>query len=388
MVEKMRKHTKSRSEQPPCSSTLRQCTTNDPCATDGCRKCRVRRIKCDEGTPNCVQCTKKGFQCPGYARPVKWSTKHEKLQHETHFDSTDWFAKEAASLAALISSKEPNSVELDNESELPTSSSTKTPEDTPEDTPHDPEESSLDSGIHDITTRIELPSEDPDILELLPLPSDGMPEQSGEAILEDDFAPDPGTTEYEEFDDSVWSSSSDRGLSDGSYFSSSPCSYSDDTIQDTEPYRHNRRLSDVSTQSLISLHIPDNLDMSLIGHYSSFLCQMNSCFDSTFNPFRKDVPRMLQSSPVIYFSILSMSAAHFFQHHKEKTSIALRYQTEAISSLTDEVAKLERTPTGVSNSGTIMRANKTVKDEVVLGVILLGITSVRLFSLAKPALTN
>ncbi|KAH7129384.1 hypothetical protein B0J13DRAFT_453281 [Dactylonectria estremocensis] len=33
----------------------------------GCRRCRTRRIKCDQRRPACVKCTAKGISCPGYS---------------------------------------------------------------------------------------------------------------------------------------------------------------------------------------------------------------------------------------------------------------------------------------------------------------------------------
>ncbi|KAL4415367.1 hypothetical protein CABS03_02574 [Colletotrichum abscissum] len=36
------------------------------------------RVKCDEQEPSCQRCIKIGTECPGYKRPVKWSTKYEK----------------------------------------------------------------------------------------------------------------------------------------------------------------------------------------------------------------------------------------------------------------------------------------------------------------------
>ncbi|PYH51218.1 Zn(II)2Cys6 transcription factor [Aspergillus niger CBS 101883] len=44
---------------------------------DGCLRCKQRRIKCDETLPVCNQCTRKRFECPGYKRPLKWSSKYE-----------------------------------------------------------------------------------------------------------------------------------------------------------------------------------------------------------------------------------------------------------------------------------------------------------------------
>ncbi|KAF3921329.1 hypothetical protein ABW21_db0209420 [Orbilia brochopaga] len=36
----------------------------------GCKTCRERKIKCDEGRPGCVRCQKIGKECPGYARTL------------------------------------------------------------------------------------------------------------------------------------------------------------------------------------------------------------------------------------------------------------------------------------------------------------------------------
>lgn len=36
-----------------------------------------QKIKCDEAHPHCNQCTRKGYECPGYKRPLRWSSKHE-----------------------------------------------------------------------------------------------------------------------------------------------------------------------------------------------------------------------------------------------------------------------------------------------------------------------
>ncbi|KAI2821452.1 transcriptional regulator family: Fungal Specific TF [Aspergillus niger] len=44
---------------------------------NGCLRCKQRRIKCDETLPVCNQCTRKRFECPGYKRPLKWSSKYE-----------------------------------------------------------------------------------------------------------------------------------------------------------------------------------------------------------------------------------------------------------------------------------------------------------------------
>ncbi|KAK5990029.1 hypothetical protein PT974_08292 [Cladobotryum mycophilum] len=46
--------------------------------SSGCQLCRKRRVKCDEGKPECGNCLKYGAQCPGYERAMKFvSGKHQ-----------------------------------------------------------------------------------------------------------------------------------------------------------------------------------------------------------------------------------------------------------------------------------------------------------------------
>lgn len=39
---------------------------------DGCRECSRRRIKCDQGTPECAKCLKKGIKCTGIGRQIRF----------------------------------------------------------------------------------------------------------------------------------------------------------------------------------------------------------------------------------------------------------------------------------------------------------------------------
>ncbi|KAG5980542.1 hypothetical protein E4U55_003918 [Claviceps digitariae] len=47
----------------------------------GCYTCRLRRKKCDEGTPMCTACKHLGLQCE-YKRPSWWSNNDERRQHK------------------------------------------------------------------------------------------------------------------------------------------------------------------------------------------------------------------------------------------------------------------------------------------------------------------
>ncbi|KAG9855475.1 hypothetical protein KCU98_g1530, partial [Aureobasidium melanogenum] len=39
---------------------------------DGCKECSRRRIKCDKGSPECAKCLKKGIQCTGIGRQIRF----------------------------------------------------------------------------------------------------------------------------------------------------------------------------------------------------------------------------------------------------------------------------------------------------------------------------
>jgi hypothetical protein len=39
---------------------------------DGCKECSRRRIKCDKSTPECAKCLKKGIQCTGVGRQIRF----------------------------------------------------------------------------------------------------------------------------------------------------------------------------------------------------------------------------------------------------------------------------------------------------------------------------
>jgi hypothetical protein len=46
--------------------------------------CIAKKIKCDETLPHCNLCIRKGFECPGYERLLKWSSRYELGCAQTH----------------------------------------------------------------------------------------------------------------------------------------------------------------------------------------------------------------------------------------------------------------------------------------------------------------
>ena len=49
----------------------------------GCKNCKEKRLKCDEGKPTCQQCEKKGVCCKGYQKDLKWRPQEDSFKNQT-----------------------------------------------------------------------------------------------------------------------------------------------------------------------------------------------------------------------------------------------------------------------------------------------------------------
>lgn len=88
---------------------------------------------------------------------------------------------------------------------------------------------------------------------------------------------------------------------------------------------------------------------------------------------------MMDASPLLFTCVMSISAAHLYQNQGESSSIPLSFQTEAISQISGEVAKIKTAmPPQPPGNLALVRPSpgSLVKDDILLGIILLGMTSV------------
>lgn len=164
----------------------------------------------------------------------------------------------------------------------------------------------------------------------------------------------------------------------------------------SSPVAHTRAVSLVDTstpmrnpvgnETFTTLYTPTDRQSFMLNHYFVVICQVISNFDSAANPFRIEVSSMLNTSPLLYHCILSLSAAHLHQNDTGQANISLQYQTEAISNLSKQLEETsgfkskEPGTTHAGSSGNRISRSLVVKDDVLLGAILLGMTSVGLQS--------
>ncbi|CAH0056061.1 unnamed protein product [Clonostachys solani] len=301
----------------------------------------IIRVKCDETVPSCRRCLKTGLTCPGYLRPVKWSTKHEKLSapsEDYNAEDDTGFGADVDADRQVLSPSSP----LFNEragtfspmsitSQITSSCATTT---TGEDSPAS--NSSGDQGSSAMGISVASPLQTEAII--LSAPNSPPPKQPGD---------DDHSAEQSNLDEYIGISASD---------------------------------GPPSQDALLSLYIPTEESSVLLCHYYSLICRINSSFDSENNPFRNQMSKLINGSPLLFYCVLSMSAAHLHQYDNN-TTISFEYQARALSQLSTDLSTtciLPSQPTPREQESTELSGpsqTTLVKDELLLGIILLGMTS-------------
>ncbi|KAF9894562.1 hypothetical protein FE257_006447 [Aspergillus nanangensis] len=274
----------------------------------GCLRCKQRKIKCDETLPHCNQCTRRAYECPGYTRPLKWSSKYEissqPRQRQRQRPASSFHGlSESARTSARLQTAPPSTISPPQGHEHP------------------------DEPVRDDPKEIDATEEGPTpaVAECSP-PSLSL--YNAEAL----------DIEY------------NRII----------------TVQDPDDFTS--LLLEYPNPSHPLLSSLEDDDTTITRHYFTQVCYINSCFDSYQNTFRVVLGSMMNSSPLLYHCVLSMSAAHMAMHQGDKVTVARGHRTKATSCLTEAVMKLKQ---GKCLSG---RQRDGIHAEALLGSIILGMT--------------
>ncbi|KAF1913721.1 fungal-specific transcription factor domain-containing protein [Ampelomyces quisqualis] len=334
---------------------------------NGCGRCKLKRLKCDETVPSCLQCKKRNVACPGYEKTLKWSTKYEVLC-PVQFKSPSPSPKPKPAVEMTTPSV-PKSVDSGIEAlaaVLPTGSK---------------------YAVSDHTTLEEpIPVTSPPALE--------EPLLTQESSTEDEDSPrdfEPFTMEDIDtmdsnmmnglvdavplpHDDFHFASFDDLDLGNGSFenvshhndiSASAPVSMltTRESSRESSP-RLSRsllldfyRLPSPSTSPSPS----DDMESLLVQHYFKNVCAAFSCFDSVLNPFRSSIGRIYQECPSINYAIQSMAAAHLANSFPNMAAVGVEMQHRAFDALQAELPHVQ--------SG---HANAT---RTFLSTMLLGLTT-------------
>ncbi|CAI6335758.1 unnamed protein product [Periconia digitata] len=333
---------------------------------NGCTRCKIKRLKCDETAPGCLQCKKRNVACPGYEKTLKWSTKYEVFQppqlakppskalptkmkdRKTPPDVDRHFQALAAVLPADTKAREQNQ----KPSSLPSLS------------------------LPDVLTSSEESSPEPS--DLSPA---GLQVLAEPLLFEDNASLDSIT--FDALNSGVGMSMSNWSFDDLDGFNVDPGPIDSIDLDCEELYGANDTTNDNTNANTLSssprlsrsllldfYRLPspspsatavDDVESVLIQHYFNHVCVLFSSFDSALNPFRTAIGRVYQDTPSIYFAIQSMSAAHLANTFPNMAAVGLDMQQKACDALHQELASV---------SGGQANCTKTL-----LTIMLLGLTT-------------
>ncbi|KAI8938009.1 hypothetical protein NX059_005682 [Plenodomus lindquistii] len=338
---------------------------------NGCGRCKLKRLKCDETAPGCLQCKKRNVSCPGYEKTLKWSTKYEvftppqakpspsrqrsspEVTTQQTFESN--LPKNVASgieaLAAVlpagrktsaIQHKEPTPVASPPALDETTSTQETSTEDS--DSPRDFEPFLMED--IDVMDQISLDG----LVDAIPLPHNDL--------------------DFDAFETLDFDSSSLGELSfDSDITPTQDLTASSLPLASREPSRESSpRLSRSLLLDFYRLPSPapnptssDDMESLLVQHYFKDVCAVFSSFDSVLNPFRTTIGRIYQDSPSINYAIQSMAAAHLANTFPNMAAVGIELQRKARDALEAELP--------LAQSGQAS-ATKTF-----LSIMLLGLTT-------------
>ncbi|KAF1838589.1 hypothetical protein BDW02DRAFT_392287 [Decorospora gaudefroyi] len=347
---------------------------------NGCGRCKLKRLKCDETAPGCLQCKKRNVACPGYEKTLKWSTKYEvltptrskasspkpraspELSSTTSTIATSSLPQNVANgieaLAAVLPAGRKNTPPTQNATLTQASSAIPSPPSFEEHV--STQESSTEDG--DSPPEYE-PFQMEDVNAMDPVMLDDFADAIH--LPHDDFSFDP----FENID--FGSGSLDDlayGMQDLSQKHDMGSSLSL-PLMDREPQPESSpRLSRSLLLDLYRLpspspspSSPDDVESLLVQHYFKDVCGVFSSFDSGLNPFRTTISKIYQDSPSINYAIQSMAAAHLANTFPKMAAKGLELQKKARDALELELPLAQSGQTNVTKT--------------FLSIMLLGLTT-------------
>lgn len=304
---------------------------------NGCQVCKVKRLKCDETRPACDNCTKRGYDCPGYKKALKWSTKYEVLQP----DETDNQKTFHPSVEYHFSSIDPvafgQTATYQNE-EIPGSAAGH--RDVSEERTH----SAVAIHTPPVQKAVGMEASGP----YCPWPEQwpGYPDPDQQNAI---FLNTPNTL-IQQVDGSRTANNEIQTFHQ--HRSNSP----EEMSQWKSLLRAYYRMAAPSMSRSLQ-----NDTTRLVEHYFRDVCVLYSSFDSKLNPFRTVIAKLWDSSNSIFYAIQSMAAAHLANHNIGMGVQGLQMQRKAYECLQQELQ--------------LAHVNQQVDDRLLLTVLLLGMSS-------------
>ncbi|KAH6620127.1 fungal-specific transcription factor domain-containing protein [Boeremia exigua] len=330
---------------------------------NGCGRCKLKRLKCDETAGSCLQCKKRNVPCPGYEKTLKWSTKYEVFQ-PTEFTSSPPKAtssgvrKPSKATGSSLPKNVANGIEA-LVAVLPARRKTADTEMICNDTQvTQPPPLASPPSLEEPFILQESSTEDEDSpRDLEPFPMDDI--NVLDPTMLDGYADAiPLPTEEFHFDSFDNTDLESTGLEDfGSFdafdFDPHPTSFKHNESSAELSALTTRESSREASPPRLSRSLllgfyrlpspspnpssPDDQESLLIQHYFKDVCAVFSAFDSHLNPFRTTIGKIYQDSPSISYAMQSMSAAHLANTFPYMAAIGSELQRKAVAALQEEL---------------------------------------------------
>ncbi|EAT92358.1 hypothetical protein HBH56_137760 [Parastagonospora nodorum] len=346
---------------------------------NGCGRCKLKRLKCDETAGSCLQCKKRNVSCPGYEKTLKWSTKYEVFS-PVQFKSTTPKSRPVAEVPAqsLASEKPSLPKTVDSGIEalaavLPAGKKTAGPETTtkqPSPPVLSPPALEEHASTQESSTEDEASPRDfePFTMEDIDAMDSNLMDGLSNAI----------TLPHDEF---AFGSFEDLDLGNGQF---------DDFALEFEDNLRQHDLSSSAATSMLTTRessreasprlsrsllldfyrlpspspspsSPDDVESLLIQHYFKDVCAVFSSFDSILNPFRTTIGRIYEDCPSIKYAIQSMAAAHLANTFPNMASVGVEMQGKAFDALQAELP--------------LVQSGQASATKTFLSIMLLGLTT-------------
>ncbi|KAK2738113.1 C6 zinc finger domain protein [Colletotrichum kahawae] len=260
---------------------------------NGCAVCKSKRLKCDEAKPHCSRCKRLGIACPGYRKPLKWSSASVALggdspSPEITRSPTVWGSMESVSGQSQPIDQSPKDLcDLDFFNSF-----------AEVDTP-----GSLDiqdiGGLESLISASDVASE-----KIYPTPTSRVETSQLEVVGND-------------HDGNIWPGIPPHNPSESS--------------KELEPF-----LNDLSSPKYPLSHSLQDDSSTLVEYYFKEVCGMMSCYDSSMNPYRTTISKLWTQSPSLYYVTQSMAAACLSEVSPGFSAASSRLGNQAVTSLWNE----------------------------------------------------
>lgn len=315
----------------------------------------MKRLKCDETKPYCFQCRRRKISCPGYHTKIRWAADNQHLGGRPSA-STDIKDAPDTDIPANFRNVTSDLVETHHVSPPSAIAAQVTPESFagspgemgPSPTSHPAGNTAADATAADSSPATYISA------------SENCPSRRGtlvSAALHENRSP----CDAESYTQCSFLPQSPRD-NDPSYLSP----FANETSE-THWSHHGSITSNLSAE-----------DKSLLQHYFTKVCALNSAFDSPANPFRYMIAELVVDSPLILNSVLGLSAWWEVQQNPQFLARAVHYHSVAVGYLSDILSNIQRRDTSLLH-GQAFPPSSHEYDQIkqaILASILLGFSSV------------